>query len=634
MKRNMLLFLCFIPILVISQSMYVDSLENVLETQKLTPSEQIKILRKICNKTVYYDFKKTFMYAGKGLSLAEKEKDKAEIANFYKMLGWCYDSFGENDSAMIYYDKALALARELKDEKMEAWFLADVGNIQCAQANYNEGLETLRKALSIYEKLGDKWSCGEMYAQIGSVYRVMRNYDHAIAYLNKGKIIAEEVNNLSTIQDIHYNLGSINRHQKKYDIALEHALIAEKLSRGMIDLQTKLLALQLLSTIYLDGFSEYVKALEYTTEALRISEELGEKRIICSQWQKLSRVYLMQKRYKDSEAAALHAWGLDSLHLEVSRQVADVLAVVYIHLGNKEKALHFHEVSVDMQLEFFNDNLSKSISEMEVKYETEKKEMRIGTLEKEKKAYMGFGIAVVVASLFGITILFYRHRLTVQKKKLAEQQILQLEQEKELIATRSALKAEKNEREIIARDLHDGVGSMLSVVKNNMDIMKSYSIIENAEVDYFSRALDVLEKSMVELRRVAHHIMPATLIDNGLVIALEDFCRSTPNVEFHFTEPVHRFDAEKELVLYRCSYELVNNALRHAKASHIDVHLNMDERTVYLSVVDDGCGFDPETASIGMGINNMRTRISVFGGRIDIYSEPEKGTEVNIELDL
>jgi signal transduction histidine kinase len=267
--------------------------------------------------------------------------------------------------------------------------------------------------------------------------------------------------------------------------------------------------------------------------------------------------------------------------------------------------------------------------DLETKYETEKKEIRIVALEKDKKLYAGLGATVVLALLSVIGLLFYRYR---SKRKLAEQQIKQLEQEKELIAVRAALDTEKTEREIIARDLHDGVGAMLSVVKNNMTIMKSYSVIENKEADYFNKALDGLDKSIAELRRVAHHIMPAPLAEKGLFVALDDFCRSIPEAEFYSTEQERRFDTEKELVLYRCVYELVNNALRHAKASRIEVHLSMDEETAYLSVVDDGCGFDLQTSPQGMGIKNLHTRLAAFGSRMEIYSEPGKGTEANVEL--
>jgi signal transduction histidine kinase len=271
---------------------------------------------------------------------------------------------------------------------------------------------------------------------------------------------------------------------------------------------------------------------------------------------------------------------------------------------------------------------------MEVKYETEKKEMRIAALEKDRKFYIGLGVATTIALLLGIGLLFYRHRLAEQKRKIAEQQIRQLEQEQKLIAVRATLDAEKTEREIIARDLHDEVGSLLSVVKNNMDIysMKSYSIIENTEIGYFNEALSVLDKAMTGLRRVAHHIMPAILIEKGLSTALDDFCRSIPEAEFHVSGIDRRFDSDKEIALYRCAYELINNAMRHSKASAIEVHLNRDEKAVYLSVVDNGCGFDSQTASPGMGINNLRKRLSAFGGRMEIYSEPEKGTKANVEL--
>jgi len=123
-------------------------------------------------------------------------------------------------------------------------------------------------------------------------------------------------------------------------------------------------------------------------------------------------------------------------------------------------------------------------------------------------------------------------------------------------------------------------------------------------------------------------------MEKGLFAALDDFCRSIPEAEFHYTEPERRFDPEKELVLYRCAYELVNNAMKHAKATKIEVHLNVDETKAYLSVVDNGCGFDLQNAPQGMGIKNLRTRLSAFGGSMDIFSEPEKGTEANVELKI
>jgi signal transduction histidine kinase len=164
--------------------------------------------------------------------------------------------------------------------------------------------------------------------------------------------------------------------------------------------------------------------------------------------------------------------------------------------------------------------------------------------------------------------------------------------------------------------------------------MKSYSVIEKKEANYFNKALDSLDKSIVELRRVVHHIMPAVLIKKRLFAALDDFCRSIPEAEFYHTESECLFYTEKELILYCCTYELVSNVLRHTKAFRIEVHLNVDEETAYLSVVDNGCGFDLQTSPQGMGIKNLRTHLATFGDSIEFYSESGKDTEANVELKM
>lgn len=224
--------------------------------------------------------------------------------------------------------------------------------------------------------------------------------------------------------------------------------------------------------------------------------------------------------------------------------------------------------------------------------------------------------------------LFYRHRLAIRNRQITEQKIIQLEQEKELIAIQSSLKAE---RDLIAHDLHDSVSSLLTVVKNNMSL---YSVSGHKEINYFNNAFEMLSRSISELRRVVYHLKSFILTKEGLSTALDDFCRFIPNAEFHFNGLNRRFDSNKEYVLYDCACELINNALKHSEASCIDVHLSMDEQTIYLLVADDGKGFDLKKIKSGIGLDNIRSNLSAFSGRLDILSEPQKGTEASIEMDI
>lgn len=138
------------------------------------------------------------------------------------------------------------------------------------------------------------------------------------------------------------------------------------------------------------------------------------------------------------------------------------------------------------------------------------------------------------------------------------------------------------------------------------------------------------------MRRVAHHIMPEELQQNGLITSLKNFAISVPGAHFHYfsadaeEEPNKRFPSDIELVLYRCAYELVNNAIKHSSAGRIDIQLMNEEKQLVLTVSDNGKGFDQEKVSDGMGLKSIRSRVSQFNGEMNIISQPGAGTEINI----
>ncbi|MDR3140483.1 MAG: tetratricopeptide repeat protein [Tannerellaceae bacterium] len=622
-------FICLSPFPLLAHT-DIDSLINVLNTQVQTNDGEIQLYWDIATGYWNKDIEKTLLFAGKGLDLSEKAHDNLWAARFSRILGFSYIHKNENDSSLYHLKNAVEFAIKAKDRREENIATVYMGSLYLSQGKYEPALNCFMGALPSLEDLAQHEQYANTLINIATIYKQLYHIEKALAYANqalavagKYSLIYPEMAGLELMGDIYYEKRQFNR-------AVSYMLKAYEISRRQQDNPRIITNTQMLANAYC-ALEEYDEAEKYANECLELASTFGNKLHEFMGWSVMWNVRFGQKRYKESERYASKMWEADSSRLDWALNAALNLCYSNIFMKNAREAGYFLDKYTDIKNQLTGKELNNSLAAVEVKYETEKKQIRITALEEERKLYAGLGIAIVTALLAGSGFLFYYYR---SQRRIAEQHIKQLGQEKELIAARSALYAEKAEREMLARDLHDGVGAMLSVVKNNMDVMKSYSIIENAEAGYFHKALDVLDKSITELRRVAHHIMPATLIDKGLIIALDDFYRSIPEVEFHYTEAGSRFDAEKELVLYRCAYELVNNALRHAAASRIDVHLTMNEKTVYLSVVDNGCGFDPHAVSMGMGMNNMFARLSAFGGRIDIYSEPGKGSEVNIELDL
>jgi signal transduction histidine kinase len=322
----------------------------------------------------------------------------------------------------------------------------------------------------------------------------------------------------------------------------------------------------------------------------------------------------------------------DTTYTSIKADLYDLIITSNIMLGNKDKAIKYFELHRDWNNNIFQQSFQTSLSEMEVKYETEKKEIRISALEEEKRLMTWLSNAGASILLLTLIAFFFLWRWIVQKRRKAELQVRQLEQEKRLITTQATLDGEMQERTRLAQDLHDGLGSILAAAKYNLNDLKKIFGMNSVETEQFNTAIGLLDNSMREMRRIAHHLMPESLNSAGLKQSIADFCSSIPHLKFTYYGDENRFDSKQEIMIYRIIHELVNNALKHANASHIFVQIIRDADFIFLTVQDDGCGFDIGQQTSGMGLKNIHNRLAAYNGNVDIHSVVGEGTEVNIKL--
>jgi signal transduction histidine kinase len=250
-------------------------------------------------------------------------------------------------------------------------------------------------------------------------------------------------------------------------------------------------------------------------------------------------------------------------------------------------------------------------------------------------------IGVVIELIFFSLGLAYKRRRDAIEKTEA-QEALKLEIEKQKVKQLHVLSdIQEKERSRVAKDLHDGLGSMLSGIKMSLSNMRGNAVMSEENVQVFGRSLDMLDTSIRELRRVAHNLMPATLLKFGLTAALKDFAdfvnqSKTLTVIFQQVGSERRLETQIELGIYRVANELINNALRHASATQLILQLNFEDHSAMLTVEDNGKGFDPGIAqeSTGSGWTNIRSRVDFLKGSLDIQTAPGKGTTVTVIIPL
>jgi signal transduction histidine kinase len=606
----------------------------VLSTQQHTEKEKLEIYMHIVDKYCSFEMDSSLHYAHKGIPLARKFKDFESLTFFYHNSGSAHCFKSNYDSAFVYFNLAKELAVDKGKKTDETNALSSIAFAYAKQGKYNLAMDYYLKALRIAEQEKCVEESVKVLCNLSEINRRLGNTETALKYIKQAE---KECNIIKSKRD--YRMSHIwNEYAFNYlndnnlDMALTYAMKSDSISSDDHFVHI-CYANGILATIYLKK-SNFDLALHYAQIAYERAEMLKDKNLYAYSGIVLSNIYMAQKLYPEAEFAALRIWKSDSTYIDESRVAAKNIALANIYMGNTEKAAYYLEKYSELNNQYSEKSFQTIVSDLAIKYETEKKELRIAALEKEKKLSYWLGVLGFTIFLLVITLLFVRQRIINQKRKLSEQKVKQLEQERQLVATQAVLDGETAERSRLARDLHDGLGGMLSVVKLNLKDMKQFAIIEGGDLEHFGNALNMLDQSINELRRVAHHIMPDSLMRYGLKVALEDFCHAIPGTQFQYLGENPRLDNRLEVLIYRCAHELINNAVKHAKATSINVQLLIDKNIVSLTVQDNGVGFDPQTTGSGIGLENIKTRLAVHNGKINIHSSQNEGTEISIEIEL
>jgi signal transduction histidine kinase len=366
--------------------------------------------------------------------------------------------------------------------------------------------------------------------------------------------------------------------------------------------------------------------------------------------------YLAKKDYKRAEQSTLEAIRIAqrSASIVLLREAYKEAANVETARGDQKRFGYYERLSDSLDDQILSDKVLKNTKDIEGKYALSKKQAQIDSLNEQRKIQQ-LGLKQRTMTIWGLTglmlavvlagILYYRNyqnkkRLLVARALLQENRILELEKEKLLLATQAVLQGQMDERTRLAKDLHDGLGCILSSAKLSFSQIRDNLVVPAQDANAFDQSMHILDMSISELRRVAHNMMPEALMKFGLDTALKDFCNSVgQSGALQLTHQSYQIDETsippiKAAAIYRIVQELVNNVIRHAQATRALVQLIREGNMLSITVEDNGKGFDQNilTTSDGMGYLNLNNRVAYLNGKMDIQSSPGNGTFVNIEI--
>ncbi len=614
-----------------------DSLLLVLKSMKDDESK-VLLLIKIGQEFEKSDLEKAKSYYLLARALGNRINYPLTEVKFVSNYTFALNMQGKIDSSLYWNLKGIEAARKLNDDEQLAKAYFNTGTSYQYLSDYPLAVEVYQKGLKLFEKIGDKVFMAQAYDILQNLYSSMKQYDKARDFgkaavatfrqLNNPKMLAYSLTNLGTVY------GSIN--QK--DSAQRYFKEAEQIA-GEIEDEVLLSTVQLnLGDVYLwkKQLSESKKYSE-SALALAVENELPETETIALR--SISYCYMYTGDCDSAFQYAERALAVSQKYKFPKQTILNLNQLASLAYLSKDvwKAEKYEIQAKELQDTLWNEQLLLNTINTEKKFELDKKSAQLAIQHEKinRQHLINWLLMIGLLSLITISALGYRNYS--HRKRMQEQRIKELETEKQLLATQSLLQGQEDERSRLAKDLHDGLGGMLSGVKLELGAMKGNLILTEENGALFNNALQKLDRSISEMRRVAHNMMPEALINLGLQQAMQDYCDSIGSsgtfivkTEFHGLE--QRLSATTEVNIYRIVQELVNNAIKHSKAKEILVQVMLHERSLSITVEDDGTGFDSEKQSYtSNGLQNIRSRVNYLRGRMDIKSQSGRGTSILVE---
>ncbi len=606
---------------------------------------------------VYYnlgEFDKALQYIHKALDYEQSKtkKDKGAISRLYQNLGLINYGKKDYDKALEYYFEALELQKNENSIRDQMIITNSIALCYDEMKNYKKALEFFRKALVLAKKTGNPHLIASAQLNIGKTLMNQGKYRQAITELNKGLEIAKKYRFTKWIRNGYnylyncYNYmddaaNALINYQKyrKYDDSLK----IEDTKQKIAEIETKYETEKKDKQIQLLAKDNELKALKIKRRstimyAVIVFAILG---LIFS----LIFFRLLRQRQKARELIKQQEAELKfTENLRNYYKLANMLPLVTFFVDKNKRVKYLNDFGlklfkiekekIESGMDVFDtvtpvnvDNFQKDILKVYDNQKVFEKEYQFN-IDGKKYYFVGFFSPNVengiVTGILGVMLDITKIR----------------EMQKEIEIT--AINTENKERKRFSADLHDGLGPLLSSIKLFISGLESASEDEKQEIiDYIKNLID---ESINSVRIISNNILPVSLTEKGLIEAINSFgqkLKSSKGIDISIERiniDEYRFDDDAKAILFRVLQELINNTIKHAEASKINIKFEKDQNQIKIQYRDNGKGFDFDkiinSDKAGLGLKNIVNRINTLGGTIDFSSEEGKGLNVEIVFDV
>lgn len=543
------------------------------------------------------------------------------------------------DSAIIEGNKALQVARKNTDSVSVAELKQHIGVANYFKGKYDVAAKNFYESITILEKKNDKKRLAPVYNELAKLYRKTKDLDRALENYNKATAIYTELKDTSGISMILNESGVVYEYKEDYKEAVTRYTSSLKLAEAAGDSLSVSYSLSNIAGVYVIE-KKYAEAEDNLLRALNIRQILKDSFTIALTFSDLGVAMNAKGDYpKAIKYLTLSNRMAEKLkYPELQSNNYNELASVAQKQGDFQKAFYFFMKRTALRDSLMGLEKTKQIEELNAKYETARKEQQI--LEQKNHIRFQNFLFIGIGGLILLTALLVHSQYRRYKLKKESQLQFEIMKQQEL-AIRAVMEAEEHERQRIAKDLHDGVGQMMSAAKMNLSAFESeITFANNDQKQSLEKVIQLVDESCKEVRTVSHIMMPNALLKNNLGVAIRDFVDklSSKTLQAHVSTQGldERFDSNVETVLYRVIQECVSNAIQHAGATTLDISITRDKDGISGTIEDNGKGFDISDKDNfeGIGLKNITTRIEYLKGTVDFDSASGRGTVIAFHVPL
>lgn len=540
--------------------------------------------------TVNSDFERSIKYHFKAIKIREQLNDTKGLMRSYNNIGSAYKNVGKYDKEINYFFLALNLAEKLKDTTTLTAVLNNISSAFERQENFQKSLEYNFKALTIRQHINDYNGVLSSYINIANTYYKLKNFKTSQLYYNKADSISNKVNDNYIVAYFHANYAALLKDKFKFEDAIKHINTSIQLNNTIGNQNNNLINYINLASIY-ESQQKTDLANEAYQRSLLLSQKIGNL-----QWQRQSYLGLATTFYLKKEFKKAYD------NLEKYQTIKESLS---------------------------NIELKNSILELDTKYHNEKlitnnkllvQKNITDTLASKQKTYVIIFLITICFTLIFVGFIFRKNLLLKE----------QLKSEKLVKHTEMA------ERQRIAKDIHDELGSGLTKIRFMSELAQKEKGVSSYSLNSISETSNMLVENMRDLIWLMD---PENASLENLVARVREYASQFIDdfgidITFNIPNILPRISISKELNrnVFMVVKEALNNIVKHSQASLVTLTITIDAN-FNVAISDNGNGKIINKTD-GNGIKNMKHRIEQLNGRFIIDPKPKQGTDITICIPL